>query len=212
MNLALDHWHIEVSSICTLKCPRCTRAEVPETLLNRQLTLEFFRTQIGETTIKNMRKISFCGDDGDPIYAKQFLEIVEWIKNINPSIQLLIITNGSYKTKDWWKELTELLTNKDKIIFSVDGIPENFTQYRKNADWESIELGMKTSVASQCNTTWRYIPFSFNETNINQAKEFSEFDLSIKLPGKKNTLIKTLTSLTFHSMHLMTQGRHPKNT
>src|SRR6056300_390108 len=97
MNLALDHWHIEVSSICTLKCPRCTRAEVPETLLNRQLTLEFFRTQIGETTIKNMRKISFCGDDGDPIYAKQFLQIVECIKNINPNIQLLITKNGNYK-------------------------------------------------------------------------------------------------------------------
>ena len=57
MNLALDHWHIEVSSICTLKCPRCTRMEVPETLLNRQLTLEFFRTQIGESQIKKMQKI-----------------------------------------------------------------------------------------------------------------------------------------------------------
>jgi len=83
MKLALDHWHIEVSSICTLKCPRCTRAEVPETLLNRQLTLNFFRNQIGESQIKKIRKISFCGDDGDPIYAKEFLEIVEWIKQIN---------------------------------------------------------------------------------------------------------------------------------
>ena len=93
MNLALDHWHIEVSSICTLRCPRCTRTESAETLLNRQLTLDFFKTQIGEQRIKEMRKISFCGDDGDPIYAKQFLEIVAWIKDINPSIQLLIITN-----------------------------------------------------------------------------------------------------------------------
>ena len=32
MNIALDHWHIEVSSICTLKCPRCTRTEVPKTM------------------------------------------------------------------------------------------------------------------------------------------------------------------------------------
>ena len=47
MNIALDHWHIEVSSICTLKCPRCTRAEVPETLLNRSLDLKFFQEQIG---------------------------------------------------------------------------------------------------------------------------------------------------------------------
>jgi len=95
MNLVLDHWHIEVSSICTLKCPRCTRAESPETLLNRQLTLDFFKTQIGERRVKEMRKISFCGDDGDPIYAKEFLDIVSWIKKVNPTIQLCIITNGS---------------------------------------------------------------------------------------------------------------------
>ena len=46
--LSLIHWHIEPSSICTLKCPRCPRAEVPEGLLNRQLSLKFFQNQIGE--------------------------------------------------------------------------------------------------------------------------------------------------------------------
>ena len=45
MNITLDHWHIEVSSICTLKCPRCTRTEVPKTLLNRSLDLKFFQEQ-----------------------------------------------------------------------------------------------------------------------------------------------------------------------
>ena len=98
MNLALDHWHIEVSSVCTLQCPRCTRAEVPETLLNRNLNLKFFQEQIGKEWITKIRKITFCGDDGDPIYAKQFIEIVEWIKTVNPDIQILIITNGSYKS------------------------------------------------------------------------------------------------------------------
>jgi len=116
MNLALDHWHIEVSSICTLKCPRCTRVESPETLLNRQLTLDFLKTQIGEQRVKEMRKISFCGDDGDPIYAKEFLEIVTWIKEINPTIHLLIITNGSYKNSEWWRTLALALTSMMKYI------------------------------------------------------------------------------------------------
>ena len=51
MNITLDHWHIEVSSICTLKCPRCTRTEVPKTLLNRSLDLKFFQEQIGQEKI-----------------------------------------------------------------------------------------------------------------------------------------------------------------
>ena len=52
---------------------------MPETLLNNQLTLKFFKEQIGEATIKTIQKITFCGDDGDPIYAKEFLDICAWI-------------------------------------------------------------------------------------------------------------------------------------
>ena len=88
-SLAWDHWHIELSSICALKCPRCPRAEVPESLLNQQLTLKFFQNQLGQDTISKIKKITFCGNDGDPIYCKDFTEICQWIKQINPQIQLV---------------------------------------------------------------------------------------------------------------------------
>ena len=104
MMLAWDHWHIEPSSICTLKCPRCPRAEVPESLLNRQLTLHFFQNQVGSDTIKQIKKITFCGNDGDPIYCKDFLEICTLIKQVNPEIHLVLITNGSHKPTDWWQQ------------------------------------------------------------------------------------------------------------
>ena len=176
MNVALDHWHIEVSSICTLKCPRCTRAEIPETLLNRQLTLEFFRTQIGSEQIKKIRKISFCGDDGDPIYAKQFLEIVAWIKEINPSIQLLIITNGSYKNAEWWQKLAITLNEFDEIHWSLDGWDqESNNKYRVNCDWKSIMLGIITfRVHNQTTyTVVASIAFRFNEDNLEGIKQIA---------------------------------------
>ena len=178
MNLALDHWHIEVSSICTLKCPRCTRIEVPETLLNRQLTLEFFRTQIGETAIKNMRKISFCGDDGDPIYAKQFLQIVEWIKSVNPKIQLLIITNGSYKTQDWWKSLAQHLNQHDELHWSLDGWDqESNSKYRINCDWDSIITGLDTFTQHNTSTytVIASIAFRFNENNLENILDIARY-------------------------------------
>ena len=31
-NWPLWHWHFELTSACTLKCPRCSRTEKPETL------------------------------------------------------------------------------------------------------------------------------------------------------------------------------------
>ena len=42
MKLATWHWHIEISSKCTLKCSRCAREEVPDTLVNTELRLDFF--------------------------------------------------------------------------------------------------------------------------------------------------------------------------
>jgi MoaA/NifB/PqqE/SkfB family radical SAM enzyme len=171
--LAWDHWHIEPSSICTLKCPRCPRAELPESLLNRQLTLNFFKNQIGAGTVQQIKKITFCGNDGDPIYCKQFLEICEWIKHVNPEIQLVLITNGSHKTTDWWQLLANIFDANDEIHWSLDGWnQESNEQYRVNSNWDSISNGINTF--NQHNTTtfrvWASIAFRFNEQHLLRQK------------------------------------------
>jgi MoaA/NifB/PqqE/SkfB family radical SAM enzyme len=117
-------------------------------------------------------KISLCGNYGDPIYHPEFVEFVTKLKQRGSVIS--ITTNGSYRTKEWWKALTSVLTSVDRITFSVDGIPTNFTQYRKNADWATIKQGMEISVASNCQTGWKYIPFSFNSTDVESAEHLSQ--------------------------------------
>jgi len=167
--LVWDHWHIEPSSICTLKCPRCPRAEVPESLLNRQLTLNFFKNQIGADIVQQIKKITFCGNDGDPIYCKDFLDICRWIKQINPEIHLVLITNGSHKTIDWWQQLGEIFNANDEIHWSLDGWDqESNEQYRVNSDWLSITNGINSF--NHANTTtyrvWASIAFRFNEKQL----------------------------------------------
>lgn len=173
MMLAWDHWHIEPSSICTLKCPRCPRAEVPESLLNRQLTLDFFKNQIGSDIVKQIKKITFCGNDGDPIYCRDFLDICSWIKKTNPTIQLVLITNGSHKPMDWWQQLGETFDANDEIHWSIDGWDqESNEQYRVNSNWLSIMNGI--NAFNQANTTtymvWASIAFKFNEHHLLRQK------------------------------------------
>lgn len=183
MNLAWDHWHIEASSICTLRCPRCPRTEVSETLLNKQLTLNFFQSQIGEAVIKRIRKITFCGNDGDPIYCKDFVDICAWIKYVNPEISLVVITNGSYKTAEWWHQLSRILGVNDEIHWSIDGV-DDYTnqQYRVNSNWNSIVDGISAFTANN-NTTyrvWASIGFKFNQDLIDQQQHLARtlgFDL-----------------------------------
>lgn len=164
-----DHWHIEPSSICALRCPRCPRAEVPDSLLNRQLTLNFFQTQIGAQTIQHIRKITFCGNDGDPIYCKDFLDICRWIKSVNPSISLVIITNGSYKPTEWWIELASIVDHRDEIHWSLDGWDQDSNaQYRVNSNWHSIQQGIDGFFSHNTSAyrVWDCIAFRFNAHHI----------------------------------------------
>ena len=169
----ITEFHLEPTNICTLKCEGCARTRFigqwPQHWHNHSLDIDqllyFLDVDLSTKTI------NLCGNYGDPIYHPDFINFVKRLKETN--VTLSIITNGSYKKKEWWQELTELLSTQDKIIFSIDGLPENFTQYRKNANWESIQTGIEASVASQCQTHWSYIPFSFNEDSIDQAKQLA---------------------------------------
>jgi MoaA/NifB/PqqE/SkfB family radical SAM enzyme len=173
MSLALWHWHIEISSKCTLRCPRCARQEVPEGLKNTELELEFFWQNFPESFIhQHVEKLTFCGDDGDPIYAHEFLEVIRYFKNTKPSIEIVIVTNGSYKDPDWWHALGGLLSKQDSVHFSIDGYDDaSNNQYRVNSNYHSIMTGIRTLRAvSHCQIVWAAIAFSFNEQHLEQMK------------------------------------------
>lgn len=121
-------------------------------------------------------EISLCGNVGDPIYHQNFSKLLTVCKKHSSRVK--ITTNGSYRSTRWWNEITSRLTSNDEVCFSIDGIPENFTQYRVNGHWNSILNGIKTCVNSSVKTTWKLIPFSFNENNIEKARKLS-IDLGI---------------------------------
>jgi organic radical activating enzyme len=175
----VTRFHIEPTNICTLKCSGCARTRFieqwPQHWKNQSLDIDFLLDFLDiDLTGK---KIVLCGNYGDPIYHPDFINFVKKLKS--RSVVLSINTNGSYKNQEWWRELVTNLDSNDHIIFSVDGTPENFTQYRMNADWESIKIGMDVVANSECDSSWKYIPFAFNQFDIDQVKQLSQ-DIGIK--------------------------------
>ena len=166
--LATWHFHIEISSKCALRCPRCARQEVPDTLVNTELDLAFFqRNFTPEFVLANVEKITFCGDDGDPIYAHDLIPVIAYIKSIKP-VEIVIITNGSHKRADWWQNLASVLTEQDTVHFSIDGWDHDSNNlYRVNSDWNSIVTGIQTLTQhSRCRTVWAAIAFGFNQDQL----------------------------------------------
>ena len=168
--------HIEISSKCTLKCPRCPRTELKPELVNREISLLEFQRAFTADLLSEIDEITFCGDIGDPIYARDFLDIVKYIKQSRFDTHLIIVTNGSYRDTAWWIELGELLTNDDTVTFSVDGWDqESNEKYRVNSNFESIVNGAKALRAnSNCIMNWSAIYFNFNEREMGHIQHLAE--------------------------------------
>ena len=173
--LATWHFHIEISSKCTLRCPRCARQEVPDGLVNTELDLEFFKRNFTPEFIYfNVEKITFCGDDGDPIYAHDLITIIDYIKGVKP-VEIVIVTNGSHKKTEWWQQLGKVLGPEDSVHFSIDGYDNTSNNlYRVNSDYDSIIAGLQTLRAtSGCRIIWAAIAFKFNEHKLEYMQRYA---------------------------------------
>jgi MoaA/NifB/PqqE/SkfB family radical SAM enzyme len=168
VNWQFYHWHLEPSAVCTLKCPRCPRTEHPNTpWLNKNMTLDFVKKFFTHDMLRNhVRRVTMCGDVGDPIYCKEYIEICRYIKSVNPNIHLFTITNGSHKKTEWWREFGSVLNEYDTVNFSIDGYDDASNNlYRINSDWSSIIDGIKTlrTVNQDVFINWAAIVFKFNQ-------------------------------------------------
>lgn len=173
MALALWHWHIGLTGRCTLRCPRCVRTEIPESITNRELSLSFFHKNFTEKFVnEHVERITFCGNDGDPIYASNLISVIQYFKSIKP-VSITIVTNGSHKKRDFWIELGKTLTSIDSIHFSIDGYDnESNNMYRINSNYDSIMEGVSIlRRVSNCYMFHSSILFKFNENYIDKMKE-----------------------------------------
>jgi MoaA/NifB/PqqE/SkfB family radical SAM enzyme len=137
--------------------------------------LDVFKSAFSADFLSTVDEIGFCGDIGDPVYAKDLLPIVEYIKQSSHTV-ITIITNGSYKDTVWWQQLGSLLTERDFVVFSVDGWDQvSNQQYRVNSDFDSIIAGARALRAnSDCTMIWSTIYFKFNELDINKIRSLAK--------------------------------------
>mgnify|MGYP006189592227 FL=1 len=99
-----------------------------------------------------------------------------------------IVTNIDREHMDFYKSMNNL---KDLFVKFVNKVPSFGKSFICIDDKNNFELLKKIKIKNYY--TYGINPKSqFYIKNIKQLKKFSEFDLSIKLPGKKNILIKKI--------------------
>ena len=158
--------HIEPSSRCTLACPQC-----PRTISVDDIKLEDCDIDSVVKLIKEKKHVIMCGNHGDPIYHPKFHELISSMRASNPQLSIGMHTNGAFRSTDWWKKTASILDQRDRIIFSIDGLPSNNHLYRVNSKWESIENGIRTLVEynPDIKIIWKWILFKYNQNDINEG-------------------------------------------
>lgn len=174
----LFYWHLELASKCALECPRCPRTG-PENKTKYQITempLDKLKLIFTPDLLKNeVKRILLCGGQGDPIYYSKLFEFISYVKEQNRLTEIVIITNGSHRKKEWWQTLSSLLEPCDSIVFSVDGWDhESNIKYRKGSDYDSIMLGLDTMLKGQATVHWSTIVFSFNQDRLSQIENMAK--------------------------------------
>ena len=164
------NWHIEATSKCTLECPLCDRTWFYEKFKKREIheiDIEMLKNFLGEEA-----EVTFCGNNGDPIYHSRFLELCEELKKQNTRIS--ITTNGSGKSHAWWEKLCSILDSGDKVTFSIDGLEDTNHIYRKNAKWKTIMTGIEVCTRHSFKVVWKFIMFKHNQHQIQEVKKLAK--------------------------------------
>jgi hypothetical protein len=162
--------HVEPSSKCNAWCPACPRNKqgfgIIDGLVEEDLSTEKFHTLIKQ--LPNLHAVQFCGNYGDPIIAKNILDLIAVAKQYCKKIQ--IHTNGSLRTTKWWKELALLLLDIDHDVwFGIDGIGNTHSIYRQGTDYDKIIKNAIAFINAGGQATWQFIPYAHNEHQIREA-------------------------------------------
>ena len=166
--------HLEITSKCQARCPMCPR-RINGGLLNpfidlTEITLEQFKDWFSVNFIKQLNHLSMCGNLGDPIIAKDTLEIFKHLRTNNAEMTLVMHTNGSARTPEWFEELALLQV---KIIFGIDGLEDTHHLYRIDTDWKKIINNATAFINAGGDARWDMLAFQHNEHQIDQCRVLS---------------------------------------
>ena len=159
--------NLDITHRCTLQCQRCNRAVFAargQKVPGEDLSIENFKK-----ILAFFKEIYFCGQISDPIFHPQFIEFLKLLKGR----KTIIHTAASHKKEEWYKKAFE--ANTDAYwTFGIDGLPKDSHKYRKNQDGEYLFKMACMAAKIVDKVKWQYIVFSYNENNIEEARQMAK--------------------------------------
>ena len=166
--------HLEISTRCNAACPDCPRnfrgVDVMETYPLTDMRLEQAQQIFPPEFVRRLRRFLINGNYGDFVTARDGLEIVEYLLQCNPHLQIEISTNASARPEIW----TRLGGLGVTVDFRLDGLADTHHLYRQNTNFELILDNARKFIAAGGRAVWAFIPFKHNQHQIEAAREMAK--------------------------------------
>lgn len=171
--------HLEFTDRCNAACPQCPRNDkggvVNPLLPLKELTLDDIKRILHPGFVAQIEHLYACGGFGDPIIARDCLDIFRYFRACNAEIELGLHTNGGARSAEFWRELGAVLREKGGYVwFGIDGLEDTNHIYRRNVRWEILMRNVEAFIAGGGNARWHYLVFGHNEHQVDDARRLAE--------------------------------------
>lgn len=165
--------HVEPSTRCNAWCSSCGRNKSGFGLKDFVLEdLDPDRLKEVLDKLPNLTTVQLCGNLGDPCASKLIGQQLKIIKERDLDLQ--IHTNGSLRSKDWWRSLAKTFGKKITVWFAIDGLEDTHRIYRQATNWKKIIENAKVFIDAGGYAIWQFIPFAHNEHQIKECMQLSQ--------------------------------------
>jgi len=169
--------HLEITQNCQASCPMCDRningGSVNPHINLDELSFSDIKQIFPINFIKQLDRMYMCGNLGDPIIARDTLDVFRYFRQYNDRIWLSMNTNAGAREAEWWIDLARIFGRNGSVTFSVDGIKSNHI-YRQGVVWENVERSMRSFIGAGGRARWDYLIFEHNQHELEDAREFSK--------------------------------------
>lgn len=179
--------HFEITSKCQARCPMCPRriqgGPMNPGVQLHEVDLGMFVNWFPRDFVKQLKHFNMCGNLGDPIVAKDTIEIYRYLRETNPEISLQMHTNGSGRSREWWQDLASINV---RVVFGIDGLEDTHSLYRINTDWNKVIENAKIFIEAGGDARWDMLVFEHNEHQVEECEKLAK-EIGFSLFMKKHT-------------------------
>jgi MoaA/NifB/PqqE/SkfB family radical SAM enzyme len=168
--------HLEPTDVCQAACPLCARETdaLFDKTQQHHLSMEDILHVFNTDQIAQLDKMFMCGTYGDPAAGHHTVDIYQQFRQINSSIVLGMNTNGALRNEAWWAELGTIFNqSQDYAVFSIDGLEDTNSIYRKNVDWNKLMTNVQAFVAAGGSAHWDMLVYRHNEHQVDACEQLA---------------------------------------